>query len=260
MAAILATCLLLGGWPLRVLIGLAALLGLWEFGQMFWPGFSNLPDKLAGYAAGLSLVLFGAFAPGTTWAAIILGALAFYVALRFLIDYGRGNDEARLARHAIILFGVMYLPLSLQLALHISLQEQFLIILAAVGSDSGAYYAGTHLGKHKIWPRVSPKKSWEGALGGICSAMLILAVYGSLVAIPLLEQLAFWQWALVGLALSLAAQAGDFFESALKRSVGIKDSSKLIPGHGGLLDRLDSIVFVLPVYLFIRMLAVHAPF
>ena len=270
MAAALAACLLLGGWPLRVLVCLAALIGLWEFGQMFWPGFANLPDKIAGLTAGLLICLLGAFDPGTAstnspaaattviWTVSVLGALALYTALRFLIRYGSGNDEARLTDHAIMLFGVLYLPLSLQLALHISLQEQFLIILAAVGSDTGAYYAGSYLGKHKIWPRVSPKKSWEGSLGGLCAAMLILAVYGSLVSIPLLEHLAFWQWGLIGLLLSLAAQTGDFFESALKRSVGVKDSSNLIPGHGGLLDRLDSIVFVLPVYMFLRLLCLHA--
>ncbi|MDR2892535.1 MAG: phosphatidate cytidylyltransferase [Deltaproteobacteria bacterium] len=275
LAAVLATCLILGGWPLRILVCLAALAGLWEFGQMFWPGFANLPDKIAGLTAGLLICLLGAYEHsvpvagggiGVTSQIGVLGLLAFYTALRFMFRYGSAPvspgqtdkaEQVNFADHALLLFAVLYLPLSLQLVLHLSLQEQMLILLAAVGSDTGAYYTGGRFGKHKIWPRVSPKKSWEGAGGGLCAAMIILAVYAPLVGIPGLEHLAFWQWGIIGLLLSLAAQAGDFFESALKRSAGVKDSSNLIPGHGGLLDRLDSIVFAVPVYMFLRLICLH---
>ena len=254
MAAALVGCLVLGGWPLRALVSVVSVLALWEFYQMVWPGFTNKPDKIAGYLAGLAVCLLSSFNWPYIWSLALVGAVALYAALSFLVSYGSGNEQADLGKKSLVLFGVLYLPMALQLALHISLAEQFIVILAAVGSDTGAYYAGSTLGKHKIWPRVSPKKSWEGSVGGMCASMIILAVYCTMVEVPGLGHVPFWLWGIIGVILSMAAQIGDFFESALKRATSVKDSSNLIPGHGGLMDRLDSIVFVLPVFMFIRLL------
>jgi phosphatidate cytidylyltransferase len=260
MLAALFACLVSGGWPLRILITAAATLALWEFYQMFWPGFARWPDKAVGLLAGIGLCLYGACGFGPVAPLVLLFFLFFYVTLRFLASYGSSNEAlssgASLADGAMLIFGALYVPACLQLLLHLGFFEQLLGLLAAVSTDTGAYYAGSLLGRRKLWPKVSPKKSLEGALGGLCASMVLLAVYGRSADIPDLAALSAWQFALLGLILSLAAQAGDLFESALKRGCRIKDSSGLIPGHGGFLDRLDSVVFVLPVYMLIRTLCI----
>jgi phosphatidate cytidylyltransferase len=111
-----------------------------------------------------------------------------------------------------------------------------LILLVVWVTDIGGYFAGRGIGGPKLWPRVSPKKTWAGAVGGFAASLLIVlgfAAYGFGKTGPLL---------LLGAALSIASQFGDLFESAVKRRFGVKDSSHIIPGHGGLLDRLDGLV------------------
>ncbi len=103
-------------------------------------------------------------------------------------------------------------------------------------TDIGGYFAGRGLGGPKLWPRVSPKKTWAGAIGGFAASLAVsggFAAFGLGKPGPLL---------LLGAALSVVSQAGDLFESAVKRRFGVKDSSHIIPGHGGLLDRLDGYV------------------
>jgi phosphatidate cytidylyltransferase len=110
------------------------------------------------------------------------------------------------------------------------------VLLVVWASDIGGYFAGRGLGGPKLWPRVSPKKTWAGAVGGFVGSLAVaagFATFGVGKLVPLL---------LVGALLSVVSQAGDLFESAVKRRFGVKDSSHLIPGHGGLLDRLDGFV------------------
>jgi phosphatidate cytidylyltransferase len=112
-----------------------------------------------------------------------------------------------------------------------------LILLIVWVTDIGGYFAGRGLGGPKLWPRVSPKKTWAGAIGGFAASLAVaagFAAFGLGKMIPLL---------LLAAALSIVSQLGDLFESAVKRVFGVKDSSQIIPGHGGLLDRLDGYVF-----------------
>lgn len=103
-------------------------------------------------------------------------------------------------------------------------------------NDTGAYLVGKPLGRHKLWPRVSPGKSWEGFIGGLIAAALVAgAVFG-------------WSMWGVGAAVGALATAGDLTQSAWKRRLGIKDSGTLIPGHGGILDRFDGFVYAAPMY------------
>lgn len=254
MAGALVGCLAAGGWPLRILITFTALLALWEFLQLFWKDYSFMVDKAVAYAVALFLCLVPPEKHGFLQPDMILAMAALFVALRFLFRYGTGDTEASLTRYSLMLFAIIYIPLNLQNALLLSWQEQFIVILGAIASDTGAYYAGSHLGKRKIWPSVSPKKSWEGSFGGMATSMLAVALFASIAGVPGMGHLKFWHFGFFGILLSIAAQMGDFFESAIKRAQGVKDSSNIIPGHGGVLDRIDSLLFVLPTFMLIRHL------
>ena len=142
--------------------------------------------------------------------------------------------------------GPLYLGFTLSYVLLLRELEQgtqwlVLALFSAFTTDTGAFFVGRALGRHRMAPRISPGKTWEGAaaglLAGIATALLLDALFG----LPL----ALHEAAVLGVGASLAAQGGDLVESALKRYVGAKDTGRLIPGHGGVLDRLDSIVLAL---------------
>jgi phosphatidate cytidylyltransferase len=116
--------------------------------------------------------------------------------------------------------------------------------------DSCAYFAGTRWGRHRLYPVVSPKKSIEGAVGGVCGAVLaaVLSQLTYLSGISLFQAVGF------ALVIGVFAQLGDLFESLLKRCACIKDSGQLFPGHGGMLDRLDSLLFAFPIaYMYVKL-------
>ncbi|UCZ51693.1 phosphatidate cytidylyltransferase [Bacillus shivajii] len=119
----------------------------------------------------------------------------------------------------------------------------FFIIILVWATDSGAYFTGRSLGRRKLWPEISPKKTVEGALGGIALAFIVGSIY--VLVMPLFNQ---WYMTFVFvLVVSIAGQMGDLVESALKRHYSVKDSGQVLPGHGGILDRFDSLLFVLPI-------------
>ena len=120
-------------------------------------------------------------------------------------------------------------------------------ILASIRvGDSAAYYGGTSLGKHKIFPRVSPNKSWEGAIFGFIFSVGTI----TLAKLIVLDFLSWNNVIIIGIIIGVIGQIGDFVESLLKRDAGVKDSSAIIPGHGGVFDRFDSLLFVAPALWF----------
>src|SRR6478735_10203128 len=116
------------------------------------------------------------------------------------------------------------------------------VVLLVACSDTGGFFAGSQFGRHKMAPLVSPKKSWEGFAGSV-----LLASVAGVVLLPMLLELEWWQGLVVALALVVTATLGDLGESLVKRDLGIKDMSNLLPGHGGLLDRIDSLLVSIPV-------------
>jgi phosphatidate cytidylyltransferase len=194
-----------------------------------------------GYVAGLLLL----FLPGKDFAFFVLVAiLAMALALR-----SRELAEA-LPAAATLLLGVVYVFGSLRCGIDLHGISQYWLFFALslnwVG-DIAALYVGRLIGRHKMAPRVSPAKSWEGAAASVMASVIYGALYFPrlLPAVPLLEGLA-----LVAVA-NIAGQLGDLCESGLKRGAGVKDSGTLLPGHGGWLDRLDSSLFALPVVYFV---------
>ena len=213
--------------------------GLMEFYAMFWPGREKLPWKI-----GAMLVALGMIWAPLSWSGTALVCLALLaVATGFLITHDRDKYPDAFLDSQILLFGLLYLPFILRLFRTISAPEIALVLLTTFAADTGAYYAGSLLGGPKIWPSVSPKKTWAGSLGGLGASILVCSAVG------LAFGTANWTgFAMLGAALNIVAQLGDFFESALKRWRGIKDSGKILPGHGGILDRIDSLLFTLPLY------------
>ena len=220
---------------------LAASLGLLEFYAMFWADREKPALKTAGIVLCTAIFWFLRDSAGLV---ILLPAALFWVpALLFLRRYARTGTGRELSDIVILISGLLYLPAVLQLFRAITPTETLLILLATFATDTGAFYAGTWWGKRKIWPKISPKKTWAGSLGGMGLCTLLCLIFGiSLGTAP------WWTFILMGVTLNTAAQFGDFFESALKRWRGIKDSGRLLPGHGGILDRIDSLLLALPTY------------
>lgn len=254
LAGLLALALIAGGWVLRSLLLAASLVGMWEFYQMCSPGKTMVLRKFLGLVCGAGVICtFGISAQGPL---LFISLLFLISALCFLFDFGTGNTEARFTKHSIMILGVLYIPLTLALSLTLNTYEQGLIIIAAIATDAGGYYVGNFCGMHKIWPMVSPKKSWQGSIGGLVLTMLLCLAFGTVglfkgVALPKFSWIG---WLILGAFLNIAAQLGDFFESALKRTLNIKDASHILPGHGGLLDRMDSILFAVLAYILVRLL------
>ena len=117
----------------------------------------------------------------------------------------------------------------------------FFAFFITFASDTAAFFVGRALGKHHLAPHISPGKTWEGAIAGVFGAIIVSLLFT--IPTPLHLPLAYWQAILLGLLVSVFGQLGDLVESLLKRNMGVKESGKLIPGHGGVLDRIDSVVF-----------------
>jgi phosphatidate cytidylyltransferase len=228
---------------------------------------SVLPISLFLYALWRGRQLIYPWLISLNWGMLVpLMAVIFGIPLIFRKDLRGG-----LASVAASIFGVLYIGISLSLL--VKLQSDFVITLflfllfSVWAGDIAAYYVGKNIGKHKLAPIVSPNKSWEGAIASVVAsvavAYLILHFHLQLIDFILrIESASLDERALLvrylrpvhsihivclGILTNVAAQFGDLFESALKRGAGVKDSGTLIPGHGGILDRIDALLFAIPV-------------
>lgn len=241
--------LIFQGWVLFTFLAVFSALTLWEYYEFFRSHQGIKTVKSLGTI--FTFLLLGAFTTGNLLYPSAIMIFAFWVsAFIFLFRYS-ADLTASFVQAMIFLSGLIYIPINLHFFLDFNRLECFLVVAAAVASDTAAFYAGSMWGKKKIWPKVSPKKSWAGSIGGFVACTAGVTAYGLAFG-----EAAVWQWIALGAALNIAAQMGDFFESALKRSLDIKDSSHILPGHGGLLDRVDSLLLVVPVYGFLRQLHV----
>ncbi len=236
------------------LFALILILGLHEFYQLFKNSLVT-PHRLAGYVLGLAvfwvLLAIAASILEPVWllAVPVLLLVVFGAELSRAKEYPAGNI-------AITVFGALYLALPLGLAGFLVFPEEIGIteytphILVALLSfiwiyDSGAYLFGVSFGRHRLFERISPKKSWEGALGG---AVFTMAASRS--AWYFIPEIAWRHWLAISILVVISATFGDLSESMLKRASGVKDSGNILPGHGGILDRFDSLLFVVPVVVF----------
>lgn len=238
---------LAGLWPFAVFVACVAGLATAELCRAARGAGIQVNTWLAlASAAGLPIVCAVGDGGGR---ALVLALAVAAVGLWLLVA-----KEATTAGAAMTVYACAYVGLLLSyLVLIRRLDDGMVFVLATfVGTwvtDTAAYAVGTTLGRHKLWPRVSPHKTWEGTLGGI--VVTVAAFAGA----AFFVQLSVWQRAVMGLVIALAATAGDLVESRLKRGFDVKDTGRLIPGHGGVLDRFDSTLFVAPsAYVLLRLL------
>ncbi len=186
--------------------------------------------------------------------AVVLG-LNIIVSAMIILSYfnsaPRVIDSLRVQIHGLIYIA---LPLTLLVVLRNGTEGMawiFFLLLIVFAGDTGAFYVGTYFGRHKLSASVSPGKTIEGAVGGFAANILV----GGIFKFFLFPHLSWGICIAFFIAIGAAGQLGDLFESALKRMSGVKDSGSILPGHGGILDRIDALLFAVPVVYFFRIYA-----
>ena len=246
-----------GGWVLAAALGAIAALGAWELCRMTRTAGNQPLDTVAIVIAACVPLMVHATYLGVFHVTITIAVLIF-LAITAGVIWARGTAGKPLVSLALTITGIIY-PALVTYMYPIRYHDYvvdaragtalvMLPIALTWATDTGAYFFGRTFGKHKLIPSVSPAKTIEGAVGGVVVAVLFAWAY-VLFALKPLAQLSMLPLGLTVFAIliSVVAQTGDLAESLFKRDAGVKDSSRLLPGHGGILDRFDSLLFVLPV-------------
>jgi phosphatidate cytidylyltransferase len=240
-AAVLAAVALAAAWlggPATGLVAAAAAVVVWLEWEAVTGGSEAEARVLAVAVAGATLV--GGFG---------------FVGLGFVVAGGTALGLLLTRSSAWPAAGIAYACLlglcllAIRLSAELGLTALFVLFAVVWGTDTGAFFAGRTIGGAKLWPQVSPKKTWAGAVGGLVTAVIagcLVAAGAGLEVSPALVAMT--------AALSIACQLGDLFESAVKRRFGVKDSGHIIPGHGGLMDRVDGLIFACALAAFIGWL------
>ena len=241
-----------GGWPFTLFVYFLATIALVELIRMR-KGASNIIPLLLGIGLVwiVLLQITGDIIP-CVWFTKIEGVVLFVMLLLAYTVLAKNKfsfDDAGFILIAAIYVGIgFYYLIETRAA---GLNYIFFVLFVIWATDTGAYFFGRAFGKKKLWPIISPNKTIEGALGGILAACVVGIVF------QLIHPFNFSMIAIVGVSVfvSVAGQIGDLVESAFKRHYDVKDSGKILPGHGGILDRLDSLLFVLPLIHFIHFIS-----
>jgi phosphatidate cytidylyltransferase len=234
-----------GGWWLFALLAFAALFALHEF----WLMTRGLrPLAVAGYL-GAFLALLGGELGGVDW---LLGGFLATLPLTFLLKSFAETKTTTTVSVGTAALAAAWIGVGLGFVILLrGLPEHgvlvvFTVLLAVWANDTVAYFAGRTLGRHKMAPTVSPGKTWEGFAGGSVASIAVafFALYDQ-------QFLPIWQSIALGVAIAVAGPVGDLFESALKRDMQVKDTGRVLGGHGGMLDRIDALLFAAPVVYFV---------
>lgn len=220
------------------------------------------PQALLGIFIGIALFVWSyLYASGEIERITIFGFIPLIAGI-FIVELYRAQHKP-IHNIAYTILGLVYIALPFTLlnfmvingsSFQMTYTPKILlgILFLVWGNDTGAYLFGVSMGKHKMFPRISPKKSWEGFLGGIVITTIVAWIITAF-----FTEINFKHWLVIGLISALMGVFGDLVESMFKRSIGVKDSGKFLPGHGGLLDRFDALIMVIPVvyaYLSVMMI------
>jgi len=249
-ALILIPLLLLLIWPggeagTALAVFVAAIIGMKEFVALFANPKAGIEGAFAPFWAGAvaASFYFGLAAP---LALLSIGLIVITAGIS-LNEGPTDNTPVAIGR---TLAGWCYVSLPLGLAVTIrgyGFEPLIFLVILLIVSDSGAYFVGTAIGRHPLAPKVSPKKSIEGSLGGLLLSMAAGYLFAGWLEVPHTPVASIF----IAAAINVAAQVGDLAESLLKRGAGVKDSGTIFPGHGGMLDRIDSFITTIPLYAFI---------
>ena len=230
----------------------AAIIALWEYYRIVFAGHAPVPfySSLWSYAAGAAIVWV---LPTHGFKALVALVIVHFIGAAFfsIRRFAHAQDAPVVALKQV--FGILYIPVCLAfLGLLYNAADGihwvFLLLLVVAAGDTGAFYVGSYLGRHKLAPAVSPKKTIEGAIGGLTANLIACLVYSRL----FLPDLSTAGGIIFALGVGIVGQAGDLFESEFKRVAGVKDSGTLLPGHGGFLDRMDALIFAAPIAYLIK--------
>ena len=255
---LIASILIQSLWWVFLLLAVAAMvLGLWEF-YLLAKRLQLKPDPAAGYIAGAALITISLNNDAQVNVLLVQFVLiALTIGTLIAVTLRGAPFDKMIASVGATILGVLYIPLlgshliSMRVGFNPTLSAHLLsfFFLVLMGADAGAYYFGRAFGKHKLAPSISPNKTWEGAVGGLVAAlaMATLAHFWFFRELPLKFALP------LAAVMTVVGVFGDLAESALKRGAGAKDAANILPGHGGMLDRLDSLLFNAPlIYYFAR--------
>lgn len=231
-----------------VILGIAT----WEWCRI---GQIKRPQNYAVAAVTITLWVASSFSSSLLMVLLVLTALHYIYALYLIISYEKKADYRISTIHLSISGPIVLATLASSLMylfnqtdgvsqLDDAMSLTFIIMVIA-GADTGAYFAGRFWGKHQLSPRTSPKKTVEGLLGGLALTTLMVVLFGFMVSG---WYLSFWQLWLIGIIAALFSVVGDLFISIIKRQNHIKDASNILPGHGGILDRIDGLLAGIPVF------------
>jgi phosphatidate cytidylyltransferase len=237
-------------------VGIVSLIALGEFfsivsapAEARWVG-----NPLSWLAFASSLMIIGA--AYLNLSQVILGIVAVNLMVSALVSLRLFESSPSIVDtiHKQSL-SIIYIPLLLSHLVFLRSQPSgivwiFLLLCVVFSGDAAAFYAGTYLGRHKLCPAVSPKKTWEGSLGGLMANLGVGALFKYL----FLSGLPWGPSLILFVTIGIAGQVGDLFESELKRVAGIKDSGTIVPGHGGMLDRIDALLFAAPIAYYFKIL------
>lgn len=248
--ALAAVLIHLGGIPFLVMVGALATIGLFEYFRMVAKKGVK-PFRAVGILAGLILIIIAYFNNETFFASnLLMPALIVCLFFMFSIQLIKYGTDDAMRNVAQTFFGVFYVG---GLMAHFVLLRNetnpilpgyhaiWFALICTWSTDTFAYFVGRSLGKKPLAPSISPKKTVEGFFGGLFGSVLAGFIYSTIVQFNPPKAM------VIAVVLGLVGQVGDLFESALKRDAGVKDSGKLLPGHGGVLDRFDSALFTLPL-------------
>jgi phosphatidate cytidylyltransferase len=231
-----------------LVVGLTAAVGLLEY-YSFVLSRETVATKAAGLVLGLTLVI--SFLSDVQVILLVLIMVFFGSAMISLTRFDRETPALEMLYRQV--FGLVYVPFLLgHLILirsgHKGMAWMFFLMAVIIAGDTAAYYVGKKFGRHKLSPEISPGKTMEGAIGGL-AGNLVLGVLFKICCFP---EFGWGSWIVLVVAMGVLGQVGDLFESTLKRSAQIKDSGSIFPGHGGLLDRIDALLFAAPTLYYFK--------